>query len=51
MSAVETVIIVADPYGDGYGFCTEDDGDYGAPSLDEAILLARSLGYDYEVES
>lgn len=42
--------IVADPRGDGYSFSTPD-GDYGAHSLEEALSLARSLGYDdVEVE-
>jgi hypothetical protein len=39
----ETITIIADPNEDGFGFYGPDDGCYGAPTLDEAIILAEQL--------
>lgn len=46
---MSTVAIVADVNEPGYGFETPE-GSYGAPTLDEAMVLARSMGYEPVVD-
>lgn len=47
----EVVWLVPDCDDQGWGFETPDGTGYGAPSLDEARILAESLGFTARVSS